>query len=252
MIYQLQIKEGLHFQVNAIAENVECTSFLQRSDQHLSLTCLLAAAGNTLFFDSPAPSYKINFTFDIEYLQSFSAADDSFPFNLFPEQRQHSICCNSQLLLHEILTCNLTGTFRNMFLESKALALLLCFSKCYAALHTACDACKFLSRSVEKEKLFKARSIILENLNNPPTIPELSLQTGINQCYLKKGFKELFGTTVYDFVQEQRMQKAKLLLITTGHSVAQVAHDVGFSSCGNFSQAFKRITGVFPSELHRN
>lgn len=252
MIYQRQIKKGLHFQVNSMTENVECTSILQRSDRCILLTCLLAAADSTIYFNSPAPSYKIILTYNITYLQSFSVADDSFPINLFPEQSQHSICCNSQLLLHEILNCNLTGIFRNMFLESKALALLLCFSKCYAALDTSCHACKFLSRPIEKEKLFKARSIILENLNNPPTIPELSLQTGINQCYLKKGFKELFGTTVYDFVQEQRMQKAKLLLITTGHSVAQVAHDVGFSSSGNFSQAFKRITGVFPSELQRN
>ena len=106
--------------------------------------------------------------------------------------------------------------------------------------------------TIEKAKILKAKKIILTRLNNPPTIPELSLQIGINQCYLKKGFKEVFGTTVYDFVQEQRMLKAKLLLSTNQFSVSEVADQIGFSSTSNFSSAFKKYVGVFPSELQQN
>ncbi|MBX7109682.1 MAG: AraC family transcriptional regulator [Chitinophagales bacterium] len=249
---QQQIRDGLYFQVSPMAQEAECNAALQRSDRHVSLTCRFTPADTCADYHPAARSYQIIFKFDLPYLQSFSAAGDGFVDGIFPEHQQQAMCCNSQLLLHEILSCELQGIFRNMFLESKALALLLCFSKSHAVFDTACSTCKFLSRPMEKEKLFKARAIILENLSDPPTIPELSLRTGINQCYLKKGFKELFGTTVYDFVQEQRMQKAKMLLVTNGHSVAEVAQAVGFSSTGNFSQAFKRITGIFPSALQRN
>ncbi|MDQ6609353.1 MAG: helix-turn-helix transcriptional regulator, partial [Bacteroidota bacterium] len=145
--------------------------------------------------------------------------------------------------------CKLEGAFRNMFLESKALSLLLCFQKCNTTNQPDCGSCKFLANPIEKEKIIKAIEIILSRLNHPPTIPELSIQIGINQCYLKKGFKELFGTTVYDFVQEQRMLKAKMLLSTTALSVSQVADTIGFSSASNFSGAFKKYAGVFPSEL---
>jgi AraC-like DNA-binding protein len=138
-----------------------------------------------------------------------------------------------------------------MFLESKALGLLLCFQKCNTKAQTDCASCKFLVKPLEKDKIFKAKEIILSRLNNPPTIQELSLEVGINQCYLKKGFKEMFGITVYDFVQEQRMQKAKLLLTTTNHTVSQIADQIGFSSISNFSSAFKKHTGVFPSELQK-
>ena len=108
------------------------------------------------------------------------------------------------------------------------------------------------TKPTEKEKIFKVKEIILNSLNNPPTIQEISLSIGMNQCYLKKGFKEIFGTTVYEFVQEQRMLKAKLLLSTTDSTVSQVADCIGFSSPSNFSLAFKKFTGVFPSELRQN
>ena len=156
------------------------------------------------------------------------------------------------MILHEIINCKLTGVFRNMFLESKALALLLCFQKCNTVAQSACDTCKFLTKPIEKEKIIKAKEIILNNLNSPPTTQELSLEIGINQCYLKKGFKELFGTTVYDFIQEQRMLKAKLLLSTTAYSISEVADQIGFSSQSNFSSAFKKFTGITPSELQQN
>ncbi|MEP7129350.1 MAG: AraC family transcriptional regulator, partial [Chitinophagales bacterium] len=238
--------------LNSMMESVANTSFLQRNDASISLTCLFSGTDCNLNFESPAPAYEINFVFENDYLHTFSVADHTFPIEQFSEYQQHEICCNSQLLLHEILTCKLSGAFRNMFLESKALALLLCFQKCNTPTQTGCDSCKFLTRPIEKEKLFEARKIILNNLNSPPTIPALALQTGINQSYLKKGFKELFGSTVYDFVQEQRMLKAKLLLTTTDNSVSQIANEIGFSSAGNFSAAFKKLTGVFPSELQRN
>lgn len=156
------------------------------------------------------------------------------------------------MILHDILNCKFPGVFRNMYLESKALALLLCFQKCHAANPIDCVSCKFLTKPVEREKILKAKEIILNTLNNPPTIPELSLQIGINQCYLKKGFKEIFGMTVYDFVQEQRMLKAKLLLKQNKYSVSQVADQIGFSSTSSFSNAFKKYAGVFPSELQAN
>ena len=165
---------------------------------------------------------------------------------------QHDLCPNTQMILHELINCKLLHPLRNMFLESKALSLLLCFQKCYSANENDCASCKFLTKPVEKEKILKAKYIILKQLATPPTIQELSVEIGINQCYLKRGFKEVFGTTIYDFIQEQRMLKAKMLLSTNSLSVSQVAEEIGFSSKSNFSTAFKKYTGIFPSELQKN
>lgn len=246
MTNEQKIKDGLQCTIRKLFIKRDNNSFLKRYPSSITLTYQFSGLDCSLTYTDTPISHDIEFTFQLDYLKSFS---QDFDINQFPEFRQHEICCNTQMVLHDILNCKLEGAFRNMFLESKALSLLLCFQKCYTTNQIDCASCKFLTKSIEKEKILKAKEIILDCINNPPTIPELSLQIGINQCYLKKGFKELFGITVYDFVQEQRMLKAKMLLTTTDFTVSQVADQIGFSSASNFSSAFKKYAGVFPSEL---
>ena len=246
-----KIKNGLYFTITPESTDRANNSFLKREKDHITLSCRFSKFDcRTADTDAPV-SYDIKFVFNKNYLKGFSQ-QENFSLEQFPEFMDHDICCSTQMILYEIINCRLEGTFRNIFLESKALSLLLCFQKCYLTEHPDCANCKFLNKPVEKEKILNAKVFLLNNLDRPPTIPELSLRIGINQCYLKKGFKELFGSTVYDFIQEQRMMKAKFLLTTTNYTVSQVADTIGFSSVSNFSSAFKKFTGVFPSELQKN
>ena len=240
-----KIKEGLFYSSSVSPGSDVQESFLVRSGDRISLTCRFSTLDCVPFTDEIL-IHQIEFSFEKFYLESFS---QDFSAAHFKEYQSHDICCNTQMILHDIMKCSLKGAFRNMFLESKALALLVCFEKCSVAEKTECASCKFLARPVEKEKILKAKEIILSRLHYPPTTPELSVEIGINQCYLKKGFKELFGTTIYDYIQEQRMMKAKLLLSTNKFSVSRVAEEIGFSSTSSFSTAFKKFTGVFPSEM---
>jgi len=249
MIVTEKVKDGLHYSIKALFIKQDNTSLLKRYEDNIVLTCTFTVLDCNLTLTDTLISHEVEFSFHYSYLKSFSS---DFNINQFPELQHHDICCTTQMILHEIVNCNLEGAFRNMFLESKALSLLLCFQKCFTTNKRDCSSCKFLTNPIEKEKILKAKDIILNRLNNPLTISELSLQIGLNQCYLKKGFKELFGTTVYDFVQEQRMLKAKILLLTSNFSVSQVADEIGFSSASNFSSAFKKYAGVFPSELQQN
>lgn len=252
MLLQLEIKNGLHYQLKTLPYLAGNNSWLEKTNNSLILTCVFSGLDCNLPYDETNHVHEIQFTFHNQFLKTFSPADDEITINTFPEHQQHIVCCTSQMILHDIITCKLSGGFRSMFLESKALSLLLCFKKCSTKSEQECTSCKFLSKPFEKEKIHKAKEIILCNLNNPLTILELSVQIGINQCYLKKGFKEIYGTTVYDFIQEQRMLKAKLLLHTNQFSVSQVAEQIGFASQSSFSTAFKKFTGVFPSELQQN
>ena len=62
----------------------------------------------------------------------------------------------------------------------------------------------------------------------------------------------MFKSTIYEFVMEQRMIKAKMLLSLNNQSVSQIAEEVGYSNTSNFSNAFKRHTGLYPTELSKN
>jgi len=126
--------------------------------------------------------------------------------------------------------------------------LLCCIKSCTSDLK-GCESCKFLKNPYERDKISQARKFLSDNLQNPPTIPVLAKMVGINECYLKKGFKDMYETTISGFIQEQRIQKAKLLLSTTQQSITEIAEEVGFSNSSNFTNAFKNFTGVLPSSI---
>jgi len=110
-------------------------------------------------------------------------------------------------------------------------------------------ACGFLNNNSERDKVLQTQTIILENLENPLTIKELSREVGMNECYLKKGFKAMFGKTIHEYQQIQRIAKAKELLATETYSINEVAFMMGFGSPSHFSTSFKKITGMKPCEL---
>ncbi|WP_126244206.1 helix-turn-helix transcriptional regulator [Chitinophaga rhizosphaerae] len=72
---------------------------------------------------------------------------------------------------------------------------------------------------------------------------------GLNEFKLKKGFKQLFGNTVFGYVQEMRMKTARRLIVEEKRNVNEVADFLGYSSPNHFSAAFKRLYGFPPAKL---
>lgn len=110
-------------------------------------------------------------------------------------------------------------------------------------------ACSFLNNNKERDKILDAQKTILDNLDKPHTIRELARMVGINECYLKKGFKAMFGKSVHEYLQYERIEKAKVLLQQKNLTVNEVAFRLGFGSASHFSTSFKKIAGMKPCEL---
>lgn len=160
------------------------------------------------------------------------------------------LCGRTRGVLESMLQHSYTNALENIFLNSQLHTLLLYGLECLAENRAGESfACKFLSNETDREKIVKARDILLQRIGEPITIKELSRKVGTNECYLKKGFKELFGTTVFDFYQSQRMEHARYLLYEKGLSVTEVSMLLGYSSISHFSTAFKKHTGLKPCEL---
>ncbi len=114
---------------------------------------------------------------------------------------------------------------------------------------TVMPACGFLNNSTEREKIFLAQKTILENISEPLTIKELARICAINECYLKKGFKAIFGKTIYEYREQTRIEMAKDLILNHQYNINEVAHQLGYASHSYFSTVFKRITGIKPCDL---
>lgn len=99
-------------------------------------------------------------------------------------------------------------------------------------------------------KLHAARDILLQDLSTPPpTIPRLARLVGLNPLQLKRGFRQVFGNSVYGLFQSARMAQARELL--RGHSVTETAVMLGYSNISHFSAAFRRAYGVLPREVRK-
>jgi AraC family transcriptional regulator len=161
-----------------------------------------------------------------------------------------SLCSRIRMLLEGLLNHNYTDSLENIFINAQTQMLLLYSLECMLGeKEVEAFQCKFLANGADREKINLAREILLEHIGEPLTIRELSRKVAINECYLKKGFKELFGTTIFDFYQGQRMEHARYLLYEKGLSVTDVSVMLGYSSISHFSTAFKKHTGLKPCEL---
>ena len=161
-----------------------------------------------------------------------------------------SLCGRTRMLLETLLNHNYTDSLENIFINAQSQMLLLYSLECMVGEKDVEGfQCKFLANEADREKIIRAREVLLQHIGEPLTIKELSRKVAINECYLKKGFKEMFGTTIFDFYQGQRMEHARYLLYEKGLSVTEVSVMLGYSSISHFSTAFKKHTGLKPCEL---
>lgn len=201
----------------------------------------------------------MSFVFSPTHLSQFSSApgkNKNYTDDVVRFQHQQSfsktiqLCSRTRSVLDTLLNHHYGGSMENIFINAQMQMLLLYSLECMVGeKEEMVFTCKFLANDADREKIEKAREVLLQHIGEPITIKELSRKVAINECYLKKGFKELYGTTVFDFYQVQRMEHARYLLYEKGLSVTEVSLMLGYSSISHFSTAFKKHTGIKPCEL---
>lgn len=173
-------------------------------------------------------------------LQSDGMASDNTGFEFY------SSAC--QGIIDRVLDCAFVGQARELFLEAKALELIALY---LAALERPNQKFKYCKSEYDRERLFFAKTYLLHHYDSLPTIAELSRFAGINEFKLKHGFKELFGDTIHNFVNNHRLETALQMLLKGDKKAGQVAFELGFSSVQHFSKAFRQKFGYPPSK-HKN
>ena len=104
------------------------------------------------------------------------------------------------------------------------------------------------------ECLHNAREILIRRLDCPPSLQELSQLIRMNDYKMKRLFKQYYGKTIYQYIREERMKKAYVLLQDGQYNVSQAAFTVGYTNISHFSETFKRYYGVSPHKViaHRS
>tara|TARA_R110002051_G_scaffold92242_5_gene161956 strand:+ start:3937 stop:4791 length:855 start_codon:yes stop_codon:yes gene_type:complete len=146
-------------------------------------------------------------------------------------------------IVDSIFSNNYTGKTKMMFFRSQITVLLSHFFGQLASLKTA------KIKAPEREKLNQAKHILLDNIDNPPSLSEISKQIGLNTFKLKKGFKEFFGVPVFKYLQNERLTLAHKMIRNQDATVQEAAWHVGYDSLSSFSNAFEKKFGYRPSQI---
>jgi AraC-like DNA-binding protein len=100
------------------------------------------------------------------------------------------------------------------------------------------------------ERIIKVENMLVGNIMKPPpTIAEMSKVVAISESKLKKLFKQVYGLPPYEYYQKQRLDKARLMLLSGGYSIKDVGYAIGYTNMSNFTLAFKKEFNTLPSAL---
>jgi AraC-like DNA-binding protein len=152
-------------------------------------------------------------------------------------------------LMHEIVEVDEDNPLRLAIIQNRIMLLIeRFFLRIYQRRKNS-----FLNLPLSKadiDRVMQVEATLTKDVFEPaPTISQLARMVSISESKLKKDFKLIYGVPVYEYFQKVRMQAAKDKLLTGGHSVKEVALELGYSNLSNFTIAFKKEFGLLPSKL---
>ena len=209
---------------------------------------------NLFHDDGPHNTFTINLHTD-RFIQLFAAHSEQLDGLLEKVVRQEpffvdrpplSFTPYMQSMIDSLWACPVRGSLKKLFMEIRTMELLLLQWQLFGL---PLAPVGILRNRSDVEKIHFAKELLEKDLQDPPTLAELARLCGLNEFKLKKGFKEVFGATVFGHFNTLRLQRALLLLRNTDRSVTEIAYETGYAHPQHFHRAFKRQFGVAPGQM---
>ncbi|MGJ3245180.1 MAG: helix-turn-helix domain-containing protein [Elainellaceae cyanobacterium] len=144
------------------------------------------------------------------------------------------------LLLTELQQENLGG---KVYIESLANLLAIHLIREYA--HTNAPLPVY-EGGLSQRQLVHTLDYIHAHLDHDIKLADLANSLGISQFHFSKLFKQSLGTTPYQYLLQQRIERAKQFLKESDRSIMDIALSCGFNSHSHLSKQFRQLTGMTP------
>lgn len=106
--------------------------------------------------------------------------------------------------------------------------------------------------SAHQKYIDTALQFIEENKGKKIKIEEISQAVGLNENYFRNLFKKELGVSPLNYLIEKRIESAATLLKSSNYAISEIAEFVGFRDYRQFSELFKKKTGISPSAYRSN
>jgi AraC family transcriptional regulator len=167
---------------------------------------------------------------------------------LIPEfrTRDSQIEAIGMMLLTELQQENLGG---KLYIESLANVLAVHLIRQYAAVKPRLPT---YEGGLSERQLMKVLEYINEYLNQDIKLADLATLLGMSQFHFSHLFKQALGIAPYQYLLQQRLERAKHLLKQSDRSIIEIAFLCGFNSHSHLSQKFRQVTGITPRAYRVN
>lgn len=144
----------------------------------------------------------------------------------------------------QIFNCRLPAKSRTLFYESKvmeALAKIVSFEVMKDSGYRLITL-----SSYELQRIKEIPQILMDRPHELPNLLSLSNHLVMNPKKLAKGFKMVYGDTIFSYHRKLSLERASIMLLDTDKSINEIAYDLGYSNPSNFCSAFKKQYRITP------
>ncbi|WP_080420311.1 helix-turn-helix transcriptional regulator [Burkholderia ubonensis] len=139
-----------------------------------------------------------------------------------------------------------------IYLESRVLELL---AEAFAPLEAEAEAAQASDAALgsrDYRRMAELRAFLASDAAQDLSLDDIARHAGMSANAMQRQFRAAYGTTVFDFIREHHLQRARLALERDAVSVKQAAALAGYTSAANFATAYKRRFGVTPTLARRS
>jgi AraC family transcriptional regulator, transcriptional activator of the genes for pyochelin and ferripyochelin receptors len=154
------------------------------------------------------------------------------------------------LSIQHLLDCPYSGPMKSLYMENKAVELIVHKLAQTLSSDSRQDAPQ-QTELLETDRVHRARDILCRDLEFPPSLSELAHAVGTNHSLLNRGFRKIYGITVFGYLRRKRLIEARRLIEVEDASVTEAALSVGYNSISSFSKAFSEYFGMRPMSCRK-
>ncbi len=232
-----QLHYGPHYSLDVKSQS---SVLLYNPNQALSINLSLNPNGKYLVF---IVSIKMFHSF-------FSQVADIIPF-LNEENKNKKYYLDKDLSPNEVLVLNqvfddqkLNG-MHQLYIKAKVYEVLSLY---FSTNNNDQQSCPFLENEANVEKIKKAKQVVINNMDEPPSLQEIADEVGLSISKLKEGFKHIYGESVFNFLLDYKLEYARKQLLSKKYNVSEISLQIGYSTSSHFIAAFKKKYGTTPKQ----
>lgn len=199
---------------------------------------------------------SLGLSIETDFIEELSNSYRTHVFDQLMQQSRERIqfrrlpsCTIINAIVREMAAQPLGCAVTNLRMEACTLNLVAEIARCLRGDGLA--GCGAGLRRCELSRTHKLRDLLEAHLQSPLSLSQLSRELGVNPTTMSAQFRQCFGTSIFGYLRQRRLEVARDLLRAEEDSIARIGYRVGFESPAAFATAFKRQFGYSPRQESR-